>query len=161
MILETKKKKPYKCEKHLSNQGYVDDKGKWHCWFCYSENLYLNPGGITLKELEIKRYIIRIVDSTDEQNKLLRVELFIKDTKDLDHNYSCRDLSVAIRHFDSLINEILEGNYGKKNKSSVRVEQGTRYSFRTSPSESPTATFDLPEEEEWEEFTEQQEEDTQ
>jgi len=72
--------------------------------------------------------------------------------------------SVSPRHWSSIfrkINEILEGNYGKKNKSSVRVEQGTRYSFRTSPSESPTATFGLPEEEEWEEFTEQQEEDTQ
>lgn len=120
-----KRERKYKCEKHLSNQGYLNKEGEWCCWFCYYENLYLNPNGVVLKELEIKDYVIRIVDRTNSQNKELSVELFTKDEKILDHNYNCRDLSMAIRHFDTLIREILEGLYKKKKKSGWISEESS------------------------------------
>ena len=121
--LKEKKKMKYRCGKHLSNQGYIDDEGKWHCWFCYYENLYLNPNGVVIKELEIKDYIIRIVDRTNSQSKDLCVELFTKDKKILDHRYNCRDLSMAIRHFDNLIREILEGMYKKRGRKEAYITE--------------------------------------
>jgi len=28
----------YKCELHKSNEGYIDDNGKWQCWYCHTDS---------------------------------------------------------------------------------------------------------------------------
>ena len=138
--------KRYKCLRHKSNEGYIDKNGKWHCWYCYSENLYLNPKGVVLKELEVKKYTLRIVDRTTPEEKSIWVEVFTR-SKILDHNYNCRDLSVAIRHFESLVREILEGNYRRRRYEHEEPSYMPDIEYRE------PSVVDLPEEDStWEEF---------
>jgi len=40
----------YKCEKHKSNEGFTDDKNKWHCWICHSNITYKVGDKIILKK---------------------------------------------------------------------------------------------------------------
>jgi len=113
-------KRKYKCIKHKSNDGFYDSEGKWHCWFCYFENVYFNPNGIVMKELEVKKYLLRIVDYSEDNEKSMQVQVFDKTDKTLVHVYDCRDLSVAIRHFDDIIQRIISGTFKKSTHRVLR-----------------------------------------
>jgi len=34
----------YRCNKHKSNDGFYDLKGKWFCWYCYEESNTIKVG---------------------------------------------------------------------------------------------------------------------
>jgi len=34
----------YKCNKHKSNEGFIDLSGKWNCWLCYKDRTTLKVG---------------------------------------------------------------------------------------------------------------------
>lgn len=105
----------YKCKKHKTNHGFIDEEGNWHCIFCYREDKYRNINGILLKEIKVKNRIVRIVDRSRREHKSVFVEVFNFKTKKLLHDFVSRDLSVCLREFENIVRMIQEGkeNYNR------------------------------------------------
>lgn len=111
----SKKKKTYRCTKHMSNEGYVNADGKWNCWFCYAEDLYYNSKGTLIKEYTVKKYVVRIIDRT-KTDGMIAVELFDKD-KVLVQHWDQRDLSIALRKYVQVIEDIEKGIFRRNRRN--------------------------------------------
>lgn len=103
----------YKCQEHLSNEGFYDEEGNFVCLYCYMNNIFKCPKGRLLKQVRLRKYILRILDKSTKTHKQMAVQVFIDkgDKKILDHKYTTRDLSVALRHYQQLHQDIEERRY--------------------------------------------------
>jgi len=103
----------YKCEKHCSNEGFFNNEGDWICWICWLEDPLNDPKGRIIESRKIKKYFIRLVDRSIF-HRGLAVELYDlsrSKNKKLIFNSDFRDLSVALRKYNSLLQSIKEGRY--------------------------------------------------
>ena len=144
----TTNRKKYRCQKHLSNEGYTNDNGEWVCWFCYAENLYLNPKGTLIKEYSVKKYTVRIIDR-GKTDGMIAVELFDKD-KVLIQHWDQRDLSIGLRKYVQVIEDIEKGIFRKnrRERNSFFAVAPSNLILRTEPAPEREANAVVDEEDE-------------
>jgi len=113
------KSQKYKCMKHLTNDGFYNEKGLWTCWVCYKENPYYNPRGRIVDEFVYGDFTIRLVDRTSSMLGLQDVDVFHKEKRVSYH--SNRDLSVTLRTFEDQKRKILSGKKFVSNYSDTMM----------------------------------------
>jgi len=110
--------KKYKCMKHKTNKGFIDEEGNWHCWKCTKENEYFYPKGKVVANFQIpeKDIVIRIVCigehavGVEAWNTKTMVRLNVRQ-----YDY----LSSALREYERLIRRYLYQEEGTERRRSL------------------------------------------
>jgi len=73
----------YKCTKHKSNEGFIDNTGKWVCWLCYDYSNNIEAGDMVrvkdLPDIEDKfrnriLKVMQVVIDNDNQIMLYMID---------------------------------------------------------------------------------------